>query len=95
MSKRPAEPKGMPPNPQWGMEKLKESKKRKEPETQGPTVEEVEDDDDAGKKEDEMVDIASKDPAGFPKEELEEAKKREEGHGGKGQGIEEARIKGS
>ena len=33
---------------------------------------------DAGEKEDEMVNIALKDPAGFPMEELEKAKKRDE-----------------
>ena len=47
MSERPAEPKGMPPNPQWGLETLK---KRKEPETPGPTVEEVQTSDEEAKK---------------------------------------------
>ena len=46
-SERPAEPKGMPPNPQWGMEMLK---KRKEPETPGPSVEEVQTSDEEAKK---------------------------------------------
>ena len=41
-------------------------------------VEEVEDDEESGKKQDEMIDLEKKDPEGFPKEALEEAKKRDE-----------------
>ena len=76
MSERPAEPKGMPPNPQWGMETLK---KRKEPETPGPTVEEVQTSDEEAKKKQakENIKKIKREERRKEREEKKKAKKQE------------------
>ena len=74
------------PNPKWRVEPTTTKRKAEDAEPKakakakggGAYVEEVEDDEESEKKQDDTIDLMKEHPKGFPKEELEEAKKQDE-----------------